>query len=545
VRGLFLALALTLAGCSRGGCKREIEAGPPARDDVITALVHFREPIAAGQAKSLAPLIEQVSATQDAAFAKTGDVYVHHVAPEPDWPCIADRTCFSNYLRFLADAERSEFPPPDVSQKASVLEKELSIAALEAEMNLRVEYVERELPSAQGIAYRGDPKAGRTVYLLSTGHAIEAKRDAALAKILAAHSTGLRIGELKRESAPALFEALGHRLTAVAMIDGHLRKDVVSYEQWLELLYPNEAFPAPVHRHSLSVVDAHEHLLGGGAPRLIDIERAEGATGAIVAALPTPQSFDGPNEIVLSAARKDPPFLLPLATLDELSPSAPATMKVLISRGARGLKLLTGHDDFHRARGSPPLDPDPLRKVLDDLEAQDLPVLWHVNTHLFVDGFLASLKAHPREKFVIPHFAGYLTYAPNIVRRLLVENPNLSIDISLGTQPRYLRRGIEDLSARSEEWRKLFIEMPDRFLFGLDMVVTPETSRAHGRMLMSLYRSVLEDDEFDLDFFPARGWSLLSEESHHHAHMKGLALPREVLEKIYSSNASRIYGGPR
>jgi predicted TIM-barrel fold metal-dependent hydrolase len=220
-------------------------------------------------------------------------------------------------------------------------------------------------------------------------------------------------------------------------------------------------------------------------------------------------------------------------------------MRSLISRGARGLKLLTGHDDFHRARGSPPLDPPSLSGVLDELEAQHLPVLWHVNTHLFVDGFLKMVKAHPKVTFVIPHFAGYLTYAPQLLRRLLIENPNLSVDISLGTQPRYLRRGIEDLSAKSDEWRRLFIDMPDRFLFGLDMVVTPETSRAHGRMLMNLYRSLLEAESFDLDFFPARGWSLMSEESHHHAHMKGLALPRDVLEKIYSANATRIYGTPR
>jgi predicted TIM-barrel fold metal-dependent hydrolase len=526
-----------------------VPPAPPPRDDVVTALVHFREQIAQPGSeesrRALALLVEQVSATQDAAFAATGDVYVHHPPPEPPWSCIADRTCFSEYLRFLADAERKGFPPPDVSQKAEVLGKELSIAALEAEVARRVEYVESELPHVSGITWRGDAHAERRLYLLSTGHPIEARRDAAVAQLLAAHPTGLRIGEVKQASAPALFEALGHRLTAVALVDGHLRKDVVGYEQWLELLYPNEAFPPPIHRHpDLTVVDAHEHLFSGGAPRLVAIERDERVAGAVVAALPKPSAFDAPNEIVLAAARNESPFLLPLVSVDDLSPDAPASMRALIGRGARGLKLLTGHDDFHRARGSPPLDPEPLRAVFRDLEEQHLPVLWHVNTHLFVDGFLASLKAHPKLTFVIPHFAGYMTYAPNLLRRLLLENPNLYVDISLGTQPGYLRRSMEDLSAGAEEWRKLFIEMPDRFLFGLDMVVTPETSRAHGRMLMKLYRSLLEDDECDLDFFPARGWSLLSEESHHHAKMKGLALPREVLEKIYAGNAKRIYGSP-
>lgn len=340
-----LASLTTLTACSRVGCKREVP--PPPRDEVFTALEHFRDPIVQAAAQSeasrlaLSRRIAEVSATHDASFAATGDVYVHHVPPAPDYACIAARTCFSDYVRFLADEERRAFPPGDVSQTAAGLAKELSLSVLEADVARRVAYVESQLPNVEGITFRGDPRAEQVVLLLSTGHAVEAKREASITRLLASHR--VRVGEIRRERAPALFNALGKRLTAVALVNGHLRKDVIEYEQWLELLFPGEAFPPSVHRFAdLTIFDAHEHVLAGGAGRLLEIARAEHLTGAIVAALPTPKDFAAPNEVVLAAARTEPPFLRPLVTLDEQAPDAPATMRALLGRGARGLKLLTG-----------------------------------------------------------------------------------------------------------------------------------------------------------------------------------------------------------
>lgn len=521
------------------------------RDEVVTALVHFRDDIAGPADRGqLAARIVRVSAAQDASFAKYGDVYHHHVAPEPQESCLGAGNCYSDYLRFLADAEQAELgpaPSPELDARARSLAADLSIAALERDVNERVQYALERLSSPSGAAIRGDRDAKRTVVLLSTGHPIEAKRDAAIARILAAHPHDVRFLDVTRAQAPDVFDVLGKRLTAVAIVDGKVCKDVIAYEQWLELLFPTDAFPPPQHRYGdLALVDAHEHVAHEGGARLRELLSQEGARGAVVAALPPPTSagIAAANEDALAAARADAPFVMPFVTIDDLSSDAPRAMNELIGRGARGLKLLTGHGDFRRARGNPRLDTPAVDAVLADLEKRGMPALWHVNTQVFGEGFLDELRRHPKLVIVDPHMAGYLTYAPSLLRRLFVQYPNLHVDLSFGTQPRYLRRAFEDLSARRDEWRALMTEYADRFLFGLDMVVGSDTSRAHARMLMNLYRSMLEDEEYDLDFFPARGWSSLAEESQHHAHMRGLALPREVLAKIYSGNAARLYGAP-
>jgi predicted TIM-barrel fold metal-dependent hydrolase len=537
-----LALAIAV-GCRGPSCGRDTSNAPPPRDELVTALVHFREPLASASDRlDLAKTIVKVSAIQDAAFRETGDVYRHHTPPEPPYDCLLDGSCFARYLQQLNEAEAKGVElPANLETRARTLLPELSVDALKKELQRRIDYVADRLPRASGMNFRGSGE--RTVYVLSTGHPIEPKRTAAIDRILVSHAGRVRFGELSRARAPALFDALGLRLTAVALVDGRLCKDLVEYEQWLEVLFPNEPLP-PIPPASTPIVDAHEHVARGGGDRLAALVTDGGLAGAVVAALPKPSAtaIRATNEDVLGAARSGPPFIVPFVTVDETDEGAPAAMQSLLSRGARGLKLLNGHDDFHRARGSLLLDPPVLRSVFDDLEARSLPVLWHVNTHLYAHGFLRTLEQHPNLVVVNPHLGGYLSYAPGIVRQLLVTYPNLNFDLSFGTQPRYLRRALEDLSTLHDAWRKLLIDFPDRFLFGLDMVVDSTTSRAHARMLLRTYRALLENEDFDLDYFPARGFSTIDEESHHRAHLRGLSLPRDVLAKIYASNANRLYG---
>lgn len=539
------ALALTaLLGCRGSGCGRE-QPAPPPRDELVTALVHFREPLATAVDRlDLARTIVRLSAIQDAAFRETGDVYRHRAPAEPPYECLVDGSCFNVYLRGLFEGEAAGVTlPADLDARAHAWVPSLSVDAIGKELERRRAYVAERLPRVPGIAFRGTGE--RTVYVLSTGHSIEARRDAAIARVLATHGAKVRFGDVPRAAAPALFDALGTRLTAVALIDGRLCKDVIDEEQWRELLFPGEPL-APEPAPSLPIVDAHEHVTAGGAERLRALLVDAGLSGAVAAALPKPSSaaIAETNEDVLGASRAERPFVVPFVTVDETDGAAPATMQALLARGARGLKLLNGHDDYHRARGGAPLDPPPLRAVLSQLEARRVPVLWHVNTHLYGEGFLRALHDHPNLVVVNPHLGGYLSYAPSIVRRLLETYPNLYLDLSFGTQPRYLRRAFEDLSARHDAWRQLLIDHADRFLFGLDMVVTKSTSTAHARMLLRLYRAMLEREQLDFDYFPARGFTALEEESHHRPGLRGLALPPAVLAKIYAGNAKRLYGLP-
>ena len=107
---------------------------------------------------------------------------------------------------------------------------------------------------------------------------------------------------------------------------------------------------------------------------------------------------------------------------------------------------------------------------------------------------------------------------------------------------RLVRPGSRVLDVGCGEGELLELLAHEKNVEGRGLEISPEGVSA----CMARGLAVVQGDaDDDLDYFPARGWSLLSEESHHHAHMKGLALPREVLEKIYATNATRIYGTPR
>lgn len=541
----FAALAALVGalGCSGSSCARE-SAPPPVEQERLTALGSFRAEIAASKddaaRRELAERIVEVDAQQGAAFASHGDAYVHHDYPEPPYECLMAGTCFADYTRHLFEAQRQDTPPlADRDARVARLLQTLDLAKLEANLARRERYVASVLPDLAPARVRGD--GPRTVYVLTTGHPVERRRDATIDRLQREHPGRVRVVEIARDTHRQVFDVLGDRLTAVAFVDGKLHKDFSEYEQWLELLVPDAPFPPVTHAVD-PVYDAHAHLATDGAPRLRAFLADERIVGAVVAALPGPP--DGSRLSVENARvlTTGAPELLPLVTVDHHLADPTAELRRLLDGGARGLKLMTGHGDYHKGVGAPLLDAAWIRPVFAELQARSLPVLWHVNTHLYSAGFIRVLHDYPNLKVVNPHLGGYLSYAPGILRRLLETYSNLYVDLSFGTQVEYLRHSFEDISARHEVWRKLLIDHADRFLFGADMVVTPTTSRAHARALYGLYRALLETERFDFHYVPARGTSPLHEVGHHHDGMHGLALPREVLQKIYFDNAARIYG---
>lgn len=132
------------------------------------------------------------------------------------------------------------------------------------------------------------------------------------------------------------------------------------------------------------------------------------------------------------------------------------------------------------------------------------------------------LKRHPNTTFILPHVANWaedLEY----VSKLLDNNANVMIDFSAR---------IDELGRVPEKSREFCIRWQDRILFGTDMPVSAEMYRCYFRFLET------NDDGFympDYDgTFDRHRWAL-----------KGLALPGDVLEKIYNKNALRIIPGLR
>ena len=137
-----------------------------------------------------------------------------------------------------------------------------------------------------------------------------------------------------------------------------------------------------------------------------------------------------------------------------------------------------------------------------------------------IEALEAVVAAHPTTMFIGAHVG---CYAEDLewVGRMLSTYPNFHVDIAariaeLGRQPRAATR--------------LFLEHPDRVLFGIDLFPPDPTDYAiHFRFLET------DDEYFDYatDDVPPEGrWTI-----------SGLDLPDDVLRKIYGENARRLIPG--
>ncbi len=91
------------------------------------------------------------------------------------------------------------------------------------------------------------------------------------------------------------------------------------------------------------------------------------------------------------------------------------------------------------------------------------------------------------------------------------------------------------MSQRRDEWRQFFITWQDRLLFGTDIMPGQTLDEALARIW--LLRMFLEtDEEFRT---PDCADDLLTR---YDKPFRGLALPPEVLEKVYAANFVRIFG---
>jgi predicted TIM-barrel fold metal-dependent hydrolase len=148
-----------------------------------------------------------------------------------------------------------------------------------------------------------------------------------------------------------------------------------------------------------------------------------------------------------------------------------------------------------------------------------------------------TVKKNRKTTFVGVHF-GNNSEDPFWVERMLDENPNLYVDIAA----RIVELGRHD----PERLRKVFIKHADRILFGTDLGVNedgflmlgsfgeePNKREEVGPFFKAHYRW-LETREEQASPTPIQGrWNI-----------KGLGLPKDVLEKIYRRNAERLFGKP-
>ena len=124
-----------------------------------------------------------------------------------------------------------------------------------------------------------------------------------------------------------------------------------------------------------------------------------------------------------------------------------------------------------------------------------------------------AVRKHPKTTFVACHVAN-CCYDLSKLGALFDKYPNLYADISA----RYA-----EMAPIPRTVRKFFEKYPDRLVYGTDM-------GRHPNMYRTTFRILETDDEHFYE------WSMFS----YHWPLHGLALPDEVLRKVYSGNAQSI-----
>lgn len=124
-------------------------------------------------------------------------------------------------------------------------------------------------------------------------------------------------------------------------------------------------------------------------------------------------------------------------------------------------------------------------------------------------------QRHPRTTFVGAH-VGESSEDLAFVRRMLEEHPNVLVDISARTP---------ELGRQPYTARKLFLDFPDRILFGTDLLPAQEMYRLYYRFLETA------DEYFEYPSHASRQgrWNIY-----------GIFLPDDVLSKVYRENALKL-----
>jgi len=299
------------------------------------------------------------------------------------------------------------------------------------------------------------------------------------------------------------------------------------------------------------VVNAHDHLYKQThLPKYFRAAEKTGVTRTLFVAssgltlLGSSSTKDKMNdwnsEEILAAAEEHSGKIIPFCTIYPGDPEKLEKVKRYVDEGASGLKLYSGHSNFHDR----PLDIEDMLPVYAYCEETGLPVCWHVNLVRYRAEFQRVMKQFPNMTVIVPHF-GVAFWRPEKdlpwMAELLDTYPNLYTDTSLGTR-QILVDGLERVSRYRHLFREFCTKYSDRILFGTDMVVTgnPEKTAEWIESVIRACRDMLEKDVYHF-FMAARGSKYVGPEADPYGTLRGLELNDDVLRKIYETNVEKLF----
>lgn len=232
--------------------------------------------------------------------------------------------------------------------------------------------------------------------------------------------------------------------------------------------------------------------------------------------------------------------------------------------GCDGIKMIEGKPQMRKMLPIPPFDSGVFSPFWERMAEAQFPVLMHVNDPeefwdkdrapkwafergwFYGDGsyinnekqyaeLMGVLKANPTLKVIFAHFFFLSAQLPRLAE-ILDQYPNVCVDLTPGIEM------YRNFSNNRQQTRDFFIKYQDRILFGTDigaraLLANLDDGIQEGESLERVYlvRNFLENDgEFSLD--PQKGFLFDPND----AGYRGLALPLNVLDKIYFKNFERL-----
>ena len=247
------------------------------------------------------------------------------------------------------------------------------------------------------------------------------------------------------------------------------------------------------------------------------------------------------NKVVLKLARDYPGEFYPFVTFSPDDEDQVEKLKSFVKEGAMGVKLYNGHSNFYEKMEIPLTAPH-LMKLYAHCEKNEIPMIFHVNLNKYWDEFIEVLDAHPKLKVNIPHY-GLLLRKLSKVEHILKTYPNTYFDVSFG-HFYFAYIGMKRISRMSKRMRRFVKKYQNRFLFGVDIVLTnnPEKSKEYVTEMIQAYRNVLEKKRYTSTIIDQYFSFIRKKKTRKNGWLKGLNLDDETLRMIYEENPKRFIG---
>ena len=304
------------------------------------------------------------------------------------------------------------------------------------------------------------------------------------------------------------------------------------------------------------IIDGHVHLWSMDGESVLEaIREATGIEKMGLASIQDPQAGAGlPQSLLMKARHPDTTFVL--AGLNHAAwlskgkvggPGLAEQVDLFVRIGCDGLKMIEGKPTSRQQMDIPVTDAY-FAAYWARVEQSGLPVLWHVNDpeEFWDPGRIPGwakernwgygpkdaqkealyaeveevLARHPRLKIAFAHFY-FLSADLGRAGRFLDAHPGVALDLAPGIEMLY------NISRDPAAGREFFVKYADRIVFGTDLM--DKQTPAEGRIRAGiLFRWLETDDAFRVP--PEDGV------------IRGMALPPDVLAKIYRENSIRRLG---